>query len=640
VKSDFIMSDLLKKKEELLFPYEVIRKKQDELMLEVEKAIINEKTLLVHAPTGIGKTAAVLSPAISLARKGVLSNDGLTVFFLTSRHTQHKIVINTIKAINEKHGLRVTCADIIGKQSMCPLPVSDSLTNHDFNEFCKALKQDLNCEFYNNTRNEDGITSKAKQCLHELTGVVSVEEVIKHCLENKLCSYEIGLELCKKANVIICDYYHVFHPLIRTSLFFRINKSLDECIIIVDEAHNLYQRVRDLMSVALSSYQLTRASNEAKKFGEDTISKGLEVMNDLLYACSQKVDDMNETRINAREFNAELSKRLNKDVHDFLSELISLSEVVRKERERSYCGGVAYFLDAWLNEDEESNFIRLLRKKGDKVVLHKTCLDASRVCDDVFSQSRSNVLMSGTLTPLRMHADLLGLKEAVLKEYSSPFPPENRLTLIVPRTTTRYSKRNHEEFKRIAAHCSAMVNACPSNSAIYFPSYYLRDAVYEYLRKTCSKKILLEKQGMSKDEKNALFQEFKSYKDVGACLMGCIRGSFSEGVDLPGKTLELIIIVGIPLSKPNLETRALINYFDEKFGNGWNYAYVYPAINKTIQAAGRAVRSETDKGVIVFLDERYAWKQYYSLFPKEWNVRITEQPVNPIREFFNATPKR
>jgi len=216
----------------------------------------------------------------------------------------------------------------------------------------------------------------------------------------------------------------------------------------------------------------------------------------------------------------------------------------------------------------------------------------------------------------------------------SPFPQKNQLNLIIPKTSTKFSGRSKEQYAEIGRLTADMVNMIPGNVAIFFPSYYLLEQVYDAFFPLCEKTCFVEKPFMRKDEKEDFLDRFKTYKDSGAVLLGVITGSFGEGIDLPGDLLKGVIVVGLPLQKPSLETKALIEYYDKKFGKGWEYGYVFPAFNKTLQSAGRCIRSETDKGVIIFLDERYAWPAYYKLFPKDKNVRVTVLYEKLIKDFF------
>ncbi|MEM4245215.1 MAG: helicase C-terminal domain-containing protein, partial [Candidatus Nanoarchaeia archaeon] len=232
-----------------------------------------------------------------------------------------------------------------------------------------------------------------------------------------------------------------------------------------------------------------------------------------------------------------------------------------------------------------------------------------------------------------MYKDLFGI-EAEMKEYRDTFPKHNRLNLIIPKTTTKYTERNNEMYNKIGVVAAKLANAIPGNVAVFFPSYNVLEEVSQFLNEYCEKTSLTEVQGMSKKERQEILEKFKSYKDSGAVLLGCSSGSFGEGIDLPGEYLRAVIVVGLPLSKPDLETKKLIEYYDKKFGKGWDYAYIYPAILKIIQNAGRCIRSRHDKGARIFVDERYTWQKYLSCFPKDWEMKTTDRPITTIEEFF------
>jgi len=206
--------------------------------------------------------------------------------------------------------------------------------------------------------------------------------------------------------------------------------------------------------------------------------------------------------------------------------------------------------------------------------------------------------------------------------------------MIVPETTTKYSKRSETEYKKIAETCNRIVSKVPGNAALFFPSYFLRDKVYKYFYELCKKEKILEKPALSNKEKHDMLEKFKSHKDPGAVLLAASAGSFGEGIDLPGDYLKTVVIIGLPLEKPNLETKELIDYYQEKYGKGMEYGYIFPAITKCLQNAGRCIRSETDRGVIVLLDERFAWKNYYDCFPKDMDFKISKVYSERIERFF------
>jgi len=617
-------------KEEILFPYSKIREVQGDMIKEVMDCIEKGENALIHAPTGLGKTVATLGPALSIAMK-----KGLSIFFLTSRHTQHVLAVNTLKEIKQKYGVEVISCDIIGKQHMCAMEEVGKLYSNEFNDYCKKLREDNACEFYSNTKKKSGRpTVKALAVLGELKRLspLHVEKVVELCVREKLCPYEMSALLAKDASIVIADYYYVFNPAIRQIFFNRAEKELEKSVIIVDEAHNLPKRCRELMSWNLSNFILKRAIKESAKFGFNEVMFKLQEIDGVLKEISEEIDDRKEEKlVKKKEFIDKVS-----DYDNIISECSFAGDEIREKQKKSYVGSVGSFLEAW--EGEDKGFARILEKKiGARepyINLMYKCLDPSFVTKDVISSAHSIICMSGTLTPTFMYKDILGFNDVREKVFNSPFPKKNRLALIVPETTTKFTRRNEEEFKKIGKACSSIVNSVPGNSLLFFPSYALRDKVYYFFEGMCEKDILIERPRLSKEEKQELLEEFKGHKDKGACLMAVTSGSFGEGIDLPGDFLKGVIVVGLPLERPMLEVKELIDYYDVKYGKGWEYGYIFPAMIKTLQNAGRCIRSSTDKGVVVFLDERYANPQYYNCFPPDYGVRISKLYTQNIKSFF------
>jgi len=318
--------------------------------------------------------------------------------------------------------------------------------------------------------------------------------------------------------------------------------------------------------------------------------------------------------------------------------LVEVGDDIREEQKFSYIGGIGAFLHAWTQESE--GFVRIFsRQPGQQeefLSLSYRCLDPAVISGPVFQSASSSIVMSGTLTPTHMYREILGFgantEELTLK---SPFPEDNRLNIIIPRTSTKYQSRSDYQYQEIANHVAKVVNIIPGNSAVFFPSFKLRDDVYRFM-KDCNKTVFVETQGLSKQEKEELLENFKGYKNTGAVLLGVTSGSFGEGIDLPGDFLKCVVVVGLPLQRPDLETNALIKYYDQKFQKGWEYGYMYPGFNRTLQSAGRCIRSESDRGVIVFLDERYAWPRYKECFPENWDMKVTVLYESLIRDFFGV----
>ncbi|MEM4268293.1 MAG: ATP-dependent DNA helicase [Candidatus Woesearchaeota archaeon] len=611
----------------ILFPYTKIRPVQDLLISDVQTALKEKRSLIVHAPTGLGKTAGVLSPALTFALKNELS-----VIFLTSRHTQHTLALETLKRIRERHGINITVTDIIGKKWMCAQENVFRLSSSDFVEYCKSMKDADKCVYYSNTKSGARLSVPAKKILQEIkTGINHTEEVIETAKKSELCPYEITLAVAVESKIIIADYYYVFHPVISNHFLNRTQISLSKCIIIVDEAHNLPMRIRDLASTTLSSYIIRKAIKEAKKYSPSLIPKIVGIQDILNTLASGKGEV--ERLVEKKEFIKMVDNKF--DYEEIIEEFENAAALVRQEQKQSFLGAISRFFDTWQKTNE--GFARIISNISHAnlpmVTLSNICLDPSIVSRGVMEDSYSVIMMSGTLSPTSMYRDILGVYNPIERSYKSPFPNKNRINLIIPLTTTKFSRRTDDEYKKIADVVTEVVNEVPGNSIVFFPSYKVRDIVFEKIT-GCRKKMLLEMPNLTKEGKETLLDEFKKLSDNGAVLLAVVAGSFGEGIDLPGDLLKCVVIVGLPLEKPDLETRELIKYYDSKFGKGWDYGYVFPAFNKALQNAGRCIRSENDKGVIVFLDERYLWPNYYRCFPSELELKVTKEFKPIIREFF------
>ncbi len=611
----------------ILFPHTNMREVQDRLVKRIYDALLFRKSLIVHAPTGLGKTAASLAPAVTIALE-----KKLTVLFLTSRHTQHQIALETLKTMKEKHKLNLNVSSIIGKKHMCLQPNVTKLHTNDFNEYCRKMKEDDLCEFYTNLKKGEKWSSATGNLITEIKriGPISNTVLMEKASACKLCPYEISVLAAKEAHVIIGDYYYAFHPRIREAFFKKIEKELENCILVIDEAHNLPNRLKDLSSAYLSSFVLSRASLEAKKLGYENVETW---MVKILRIFEEYGQGEEEHYIEKDDF---LDKMQAVGDYEQITETLNqIGDQIREDQKQSFIGSVASFLEAWKGED--SGFTRIFSKKqssrGEQWTLSYRCLDPSLIAAPVLDRSYGNVLMSGTLTPTNMYKELLGV-DAEEETFESPFPQENRLNIVIPKTSTKFTQRSETQYMEMAHILGRVTDKVPGNSAIFFPSYQLKDSVYKYLSTACNKTMFSEFPNMTEEQKHDLLERFKSYHKIGAVLLGVISGSFGEGIDLPGDLLKGVVIVGLPLQKPDLETKALIDYFDKKFKKGWDYGYLFPAFNKCLQSAGRCIRSEIDRGIVVFLDERYTWSNYVRCFPPDWKLRTTLLYERMIEEFF------
>ncbi|MEM4366758.1 MAG: ATP-dependent DNA helicase [Candidatus Anstonellales archaeon] len=596
----------------MLFRHEHIRKHQDSLLRDVEHAAVNGKILLAHAPTGMGKTDASIGGAIEYAYE-----NGKTLFFLTPKISQHAIALSVVDGINKKYGKRIKAVDIIGKRHCCTDPFISKLEHDDFYPICKLRVKEETCDYFRRAR---GYTSEEQRLAYELLSrhikvVWSQPEAFEEAKKERTCSYEWLMSAARDADVIIADYFHIFLPGIRESFLGRSGKDIESGIIIVDEAHNLAERIRSTLSRTITSFTIARHEKEAEMLGFDPVLS------------QEGFDSWAEKTCKGNESVAEFPFVIDEDALGLLEHIGQMS--VEKSGGNSASLRMFAFFENF--NEGDNRFATILKRREKGFSLSRKLLDPS-ISTAILNKAHAAVLMSGTFLPLDMHAEVLGIEKhrAMLRAYNSPFKAENRLNVVVRGVTTKYSRRNDSEYKKYASLIEKIHRAIGSNIALFFPSYEVMEGV---LKHALIPNAIVQKRAMGAEEVKQLIKRFKEEKSVLCCVQG---GSLSEGVDFSNGEIKVAVIVGLPLSKMSLEVELMIEYYNKKFGKGWDYAYLYPAVIKSLQAAGRAIRKESDRAVAVFMEERLMWKNYLKLLPKDQRFILSDAPDYEIRKFFEG----
>ena len=301
---------------------------------------------------------------------------------------------------------------------------------------------------------------------------------------------------------------------------------------------------------------------------------------------------------------------------------------IDKTNRRSACLHLSSFLSDW--EDSSQGCVRILKSRNGMFYLSKRMLDPSQATS-ILNSCAGAVLMSGSLLPMEMHRDVLGLDPArtVMKAYPSPFDSGNVVNIITEGITTRYSKRDLEGYTAIAGKLDAIISHTPGGTAVFFPSYGVMGKVLPLMS---SRGLHVQKPGMKPQDVRKLIRDFKT----GGVLCGVQGGSLSEGVDYADGEIKTVVIVGVALEEIGLETKALIQHYDSKFGRGWDYGYLYPGTIKALQAAGRARRKESDRAAIVYMDERFRWGKYNWILNKNERIIVTANPEDEVKEFWES----
>ena len=608
------------------WPFDRVREGQADFLTDARKAIEEGRHLLAHAPTGIGKTAVALVASLEFA---VRANK--LVLFLTSRQSQHRIAIETVRRI-EARGPRIATVDLIAKQSMC-LQESAPAYGRAFHEFCDHKVKSRTCAFF--TRDNSAVVAAVLQrTLH-------VQELVRASGACAVCPHKVAMDAASRANLVVCDYNYLFSEILERFLP-RLGRSLDDLVLIVDEAHNLPDRIRAHLGGDLSVHDLLKAAKEARSIDGEVahrlvgVAKAMEAF--LLVVRSERVARKDEF-VDLVEEGLAKGRGGSLGYTDFVEMVAFAGEDAVRRGVPSTLPVVVEFLTRW--RDQDIGILRLV-VPGSEGKFAFRLMDPSVLSKRVFDRVHASVLMSGTLYPAEMYADLLGIDRSrrEIRTYGSPFPKTNRLLLVHPELTTLYAKRSSEMHDRIAEQIGAIATAVRGNVALFFPSYELLEQAHSrFLALRVRKRVLVERPEWTKAQRDGSIEALRvSRGDGGAVLFAVQGGSLSEGVDYEGNVLAAVVVVGLPLSPPNVEVEALKDYYCRKFGfaKGYDYAYVFPAVNKVLQAAGRPIRSERDRAAIILLEGRLLEPRYARCLPPDFDPRPCKAPAPEVRDFLDS----
>ena len=636
------------------FYYDNIRDGQKKFMIEEIKAIENSKNLIVEAPTGIGKTLASLCPAIFLAKK--LNKK---ILFLTSRQTQTFNVIKTIREISNKRDERIRYSVFVSKFDMCSHEKVRKVKREDFNDFCKDKKDKRECSYFSNTYADELFKIRDEVLENTYENFNSVEEfkdfvsTKREVLFNEkkthcgFCPYEMMSLNLASSEVIVCDYNHIFKKKLLENLLAKTNSSISDFILIVDEAHNTPDRVRNLYTQTFDYGIIKSFSIEIKNFIEekkfDNYVLVFKKTLDDLYKFREK-EYQTQYEIKNSEFLDFLKSNLvngNKDeaIENLLDDLKTISKIVLQIRTKSYAKKIYDFIK-FLQNVNSNSFINILEitNKNEinfNIKLQIKLLDPKIVCKNVLNETHSTILMSATLSPVEMYREILGIENSVEISLESPFSKKNHMVLVDSSVTTKYTQRTKEMLLKISKNVEKVMRSQNKNMIFFFPSYDFLNKILENINlNLIERRILVERRNLPKKDKEFFLNEFKKSTFRNVVLFAVSSGNFSEGIDLKENFLEMVCVIGVPFAPPDIYIKNLIKYFDLLYGKGVEYGYMNPAMTKIIQASGRCIRSERDKGVIVLMDNRFLSQEYVKCFPSFWNLKQSFDLENEIKDFF------
>ena len=607
----------------LPFPHTAPRPIQEKLITAVQTAVRGGENLLAEAPTGSGKTAAALHPALVEG----LAN-GRQVVFLTSKTLQQTMAVSALTAMNQR---AFSTLQVRAKEKMC---ANDRILCHE--EFCRFAKN------YPEKMARSNILGR----LRDGYSHHDPDTVFEEARREEVCPFEVQLELAERADAIVGDYNYVFEPAV--ALRHLTGEQLGSAILLVDEAHNLPDRVRRIYSPELLEEDWRAlASRLALQPGDlfADLSASVEELLQLLARAAADLPDgeaITETEPKDADFFA-LREAWEPRLLRYLAWKRDSRLALPDDPVLDAHWALQRFA-AVLNL-KGPDFTCIVERRATGVRLALVCLDPARVLSPTFRAASATVLLSATLSPPEATQRVLGLEPHRTSWVSlpPPFPPENRKVLILPQVRTTYAARERN-YKRIAKLIAEMSDAHPGNDLVLFPSYRFLTDVAAVLP-TVRARLLVQRPDLSDFERQAILQALAAPPPEGILLFAVSGGMYAEGVDYPGELLSGVFVVSPALPQVSFERELLRRYFDEREEAGFEYAYLQPGMTRVVQAAGRLIRSETDRGVIALLCDRFLEKSYARYLPRDWYSEspeelVTDRPAQEIREFFEKHEER
>ena len=621
------------------FPYSAVREGQDIMLRECYRAIRHGKRLFIEAPTGTGKTVSSLYPAVRALGEGACDK----IFYLTAKASTRREAYGAAARIYEA-GSHLRTVVLTAREQICANEGARSdtagISRHCHPDDCPRARN-----FYEKCQNAIAYLLERQNGFPRL----SVEEVAG---KFDICPYEFQLELSEYCDIVICDYNYVFDPMVYLRRYFDGDTD-GQYVFLVDEAHNLVDRAGAMYSAELKCSELVSAYRLMLSLEDEALAERFMPLERLIVAvqgcrklCADNLFTDDEGTEHGFYLNGQQMFALDREVEACLAFLEKWTFLHRGELGETELLRVSSMLKRYrmVSDAYDSHFTTFVEVCGEEITVRQICRDASRLLDATMSRARASVLFSATLTPTDYFADILGGgKDAVRLSLPSPFDPKRTCLVAATGVSTRFGDRE-KSVKKLASLIAATVSGKAGTYMFYFPSYDYMNSVYEvFVKRYPQVETVRQEKHMNLQAREAFLDSFTDSGSlrVGFCVLG---GSFSEGVDLPGRRLIGVGIVGVGLPGISNERNLLKEYYDDTRESGYDYAYTYPGMNRVLQAAGRVIRRESDCGVIVLMDDRYATPQYQKLFPDHWShlryAGNAPELANIMSEFWNFIDKK
>ena len=624
------------------FPYEP-RESQMDIVRDITTTLARSDHIVMESGTGTGKTICALAGALHHAKM-----KGKRVIYLTRTISQSDQVMRELKAISSLRP--VSGLTLAGRKRSCPLlrTISgyEDLMPHVLANLCEEKKAKSlrggggGCRYYE--RVKSSVIGTEEYCRSNFP---TSDELDALCESSDVCPYEMRKALMQGMDVIVAPYVHILSEDIRSNLLAHMRCDDEDILLIVDEAHNLIPAAREQESFTIKVKDVDAAITEADEMKNTVLLRDI-TARDMLGFLKGTIRNIANERLPLGKpealiehdlIESRLKERYSMSHSDLMTAMDRMIEIGETRTEILLDRGVHRLSDLyvlgislkdWISS-KEGQFIKTVRTEKDGEMLCACCIDPKDITMFIRSLNGS-VHMSGTLQPLEQYARTMGLPQTSVKKiYPTPFPPENRSVIYVNDVTTKFEDLKRQGMmERIASHIIRLCNAVERNTLVFFPSYGLMQKIRPMVETEIRKNMYWEESGYQKRTMASLDMFRKGRNGVFFTVMG---GSIAEGIDFPGDELAFAIIVGMPFPPPTIESGAMSDMFDKKYGAGIGWAYVseVPTLRKIKQAIGRLIRTETDRGMAVILDSRV------SRYMQQLGARLSDDPVRDAMNFFN-----
>ena len=593
---------------EFPFPY---REGQRDLVASVYRTILRKKKLFIQAPTGVGKTMATVFPAVRAMGEGL----GEKIFYLTAKTIMRTVAEQAFSLLKEK-GLLYKTITLTAKEKICFCEEAEC--NPDACPYAKGHFDRVNDAVF------DLITH---------SGDWSREVLEEQAKKYMVCPFEMSLDVSNWADAVICDYNYVFDPQAHIKRFFS-ESGKGEYLFLIDEAHNLVERGREMYSASLYKEDLLEV-RKLVKAEDPKLAKGLSECNQQFLELKRECEHYQILK-SVSHIALKLMNVLSK-LEDYLEEC---KDAEKKKRVLDFYFAVRSFLNIHDIMDENYVIFSEMMEDG-RFQIKLFCVNPAVNRQNYLEQGNRTIFFSATLLPVHYYKKLLSVEKDDYAVYAhSSFPQENKFLFIGTDVSTRYTRRGESTYQRFARYIAVMAEQKKGNYMAFFPSYRFLEEVHTCFLECVDHEVdsICQVSYMDEEQREEFLEEFEQEREkslVAFCVMG---GIFSEGIDLTDDKLIGAVIAGTGLPQVCTEREILKQYFNAADMDGFDYAYLYPGMNKVLQSAGRVIRTESDRGVILLLDDRFRAMRYREVFPREWqqyqlgSVKNLEQEIRTFWE--------